>query len=343
MYEGQKQAVVVLSGEAVIEAPARSHRWLAGLLPFVAVAVLVGGVAGNAALRALVAAAWARISWQAVLATLPGQLAANLFYAGALFAMRPGVSFAASFFSRLLRDAGCNLLLVMPGLGEAIGARVLVLRGARGRTAITATTLDALAEAVAQLPYIALAIAVLPRFWSMMRLPLPRGGGAFAAAVAGLVLVAGAVAWVRRPDSVSWGNTALIRRLRIEITLLRREMRRQHGGFPAAIAFHFCGWGMGGLQLWMASRALGMPLSPFAALAIDSVAYAARGIVFFVPAGVVLQEAGLVGAGLVFGLAPAQALALGLVLRLRDVVFGVSLLAWPVLEWRRNRRHPRGL
>jgi hypothetical protein len=227
---------------------------------------------------------------------LPGQIAANLFYAGGLFAMRPGVSFAASFFSRLLRDAGCNLLLVMPGLGEGIGARVLVLLGARGRTAITATALDALAEAVAQLPYIALAFAVLPAFWGMMR------------------------------------------RVRVEFALLRREMRRQHGGFPAAIGFHFFGWAMGGVQLWMAARVLGTPLSPFAALAIDSVAYAARGIVFFIPAGVVLQEAGLVGAGLVFGLAPAQALALGLVLRLRDVVLGVSLLAWPVLEARDQKK-----
>ena len=89
-----------------------------------------------------------------------------------------GVSFGASFVARLLRDAGCNLLLIMAGLGEAIGARVLVLMGARGRGAVTATALDTLAEAVAQLPFIALAFAVLPRFWGLMRLPsLPAGGG----------------------------------------------------------------------------------------------------------------------------------------------------------------------
>src|SRR5579863_2148001 len=105
--------------------PRSPHRWLAGVLPFAAVVVLIGGVAQNSALRDLVGDAWARISWQAVLVTLPGQLAANLFYAGGLFAMRPGVSFAASFVSRLVRDAGCNLLVVMSGLGEAIGARVL--------------------------------------------------------------------------------------------------------------------------------------------------------------------------------------------------------------------------
>jgi len=309
------------------------HRWLAGVLPFAAVAVLVGGVASNGTLRDLVGDAWARISWQAVLATLPGQLAANLFYAEGLLAMRPGVSFAASFFSRLLRDAGCNLLLVMPGLGEAIGARVLVLTGARGRAAITATALDALAEAAAQLPYIALAIAVLPRFWSMMRLPLPRGGGVILALLLLFALMAGAALWIRRHGNARW-----LRHLRVEFALLRREMRRQNRGFPAAIAFHFFGWAMGGVQLWLAARVLGFPVSPFAALAIDSVAYAARGIAFFIPAGVVLQEAGLVGAGLVFGLAAPQALALALVLRLRDVVFGVSLLAWPVLEWRRRSR-----
>jgi hypothetical protein len=311
--------------------PSGRHRWLAGLLPFVAVVVLIGGVAGNDNLRALLVDAWARISWQAVLATLPGQAAANMLYAAALFAMRPGVSLSASFFSRLLRDAGCNLLLVMPGLGEAIGARVLVLTGARGRAAITATALDALAEAVAQLPYIALAIAVLPRFLSMMRLPLPHGSGVVAAAVGSIGLLVVGALWVRSHGQARW-----LRRLRVEFALMRREMRRQHRGFPAAITFHFFGWAMGGLQLWMAARVLGFPVSPFAALAIDSVAYAARGIAFFVPAGVVLQEAGLVGAGLVFGLAPSQALALGLVLRLRDVVFGVSLLAWPVLEWRRR-------
>ncbi len=323
----------MLTGKGAAANLSSSHRWLAGLLPLAAAALLVGGIAGNGAMRDLVTQAWARISWQAVLATLPGQAAANLLYAAALFAMRPGVSLSASFFSRLLRDAGCNLLLVMPGLGEAIGARVLVLTGARGRAAITATALDALAEAAAQLPYIALAIAILPRFWSMMRLPLPGGDGAIASVVGVVMLLTAVVLWVRRHGSARW-----LRHLRVEFTLLRREMRRQNRGFPAAIAFHFFGWAMGGLQLWMAARVLGFPVSPFAALAIDSVAYAARGIAFFVPAGVVLQEAGLVGAGLVFGLAPPQALALGLVLRLRDVVFGVSLLAWPVLEWRRRKR-----
>ncbi len=323
----------MLSGQASAGKPSSSHRWLAAVVPLAVVAFLIAAVAGNADLRSLVAQAWGRISWQAVLITLPAQILANVLYAGGLYAMRPGVGWRACFVSRLLRDAGCNLLVVISGLGEAIGARIMVLLGARSRAAITATALDALAEAAAQIPFVLLAIAVLPRFWSLMRLPVPPRLGLVAALLLVLAALAGAWLWAKRHS-----HSRLLRRLRIEFILLRREMRRQHRGFPVAIACHFFGWALGGVQLWLAAWALGLPLSPFAALAIDSVAYAARGIVFFVPAGLVLQEAGLVGAGLVFGLAPPQALALGLVLRLRDVVLGSSLLAWPVLEWRRKRQ-----
>ncbi|MDE2302384.1 MAG: flippase-like domain-containing protein [Sphingomonadales bacterium] len=319
----------------------RHQTWIAGLLPFLAVVVVLGGVAANAAMRRLLGDAWSRIDWRVVAVTLPGQLAAQLFYAAALLAMRPGVSFARSFVSRLLRDAGCNLLVVMAGLGEAIGARVLVLLGARGRVAITATALDAFAEALAQIPYLLLALTVVQRFWHRMRLPLPQGAGVLATGfvallgvvAAGLVLHRFRHAPLLRHLRVEWH---LLRHLRVEWHLLRREMRRRRGGFPTAIGWHFLGWGMGGVQLWLAARMLGVPLSPFAAVAVDSTAYGLRGIAFFVPAGVVLQEAGLVGAGLVFGLAPAQALALALALRLRDVVLGSSILAWPLLEWRRG-------
>jgi hypothetical protein len=34
---------------------------------------------------------------------------------------------------------------------------------------------------------------------------------------------------------------------------------------------------------------------------------------------------------------PTQALALGLVLRLRDALMALALVIWPLLEWRRRR------
>ncbi|MDE2404938.1 MAG: flippase-like domain-containing protein [Sphingomonadales bacterium] len=305
----------------------------AALLPLALLAALVVAVGANDGLRTLLATALVQVRPVAVLATLPGQLVATLLCAAALFVLRPGPSFAACLGSRLLRDGGGNLLVIAPGLGEAIGARALVLSGGRTRSALSASALDTLAEALAQLPFIALAFWVLPRFWDKAQLPaLPVGHATLATVVGGLALlaVAGTAWWWRSGHRSAWWARA-------EWVHLRAELDRQRAGLPACVALHFAAWFAGGVQLWMAAHAMDLPLTLFAAMAIDSVAYAARGILFFVPAGLVLQEAGLVGAGLAFGVPAGEALALALVLRLRDVVFGAALALWPLLEWRRTR------
>ena len=310
-------------------------RWRTLVAPVVVLGLLVAAVVTNPGLRELLGAAMAQVRLSAVLATLPGQVLASLLCAAALFALRPGVGFLACLGSRLLRDGGGNLLVFMPGLGEAIGARALVLAGGRTRAAISASALDALTEILAQLPFIALALAVLPRFWDKARLPaLPWSGPVLAGIAAGIAIVVGvaALVWWR----LGGRRSRLVRRLREEWVLMRHELARQRGGIPASIALHCAAWTMGGVQLWMAAHALGLPLGFVPAMVIDSAAYAVRGIAFFVPAGLVLQEAGLVGAGLAFGLPAPVSLALALVLRLRDVAFGAALLLWPVLEWKRQ-------
>jgi hypothetical protein len=318
------------------EATRAPRRWAALLLPVVILAALVAGVIASDDLRALVGEAIQRVRPMAVVATLPGQLVATLLCAAALHALRPGVSFGGSLGSRLLRDAGGNLLVFMPGLGEAIGTRALVLAGGRTRAAVSASALDTFAEMLAQLPFIALALSVVPRFWNHAHLPPVHfpAEGAGAALLALAVAIAAGATWWRHGGR----DSRLARWLRAEGHLLRRELEHQRAGLPASIVLHILAWIMGGVQLWMAARAMGLDLTLGHAIAIDSVAYAARGILFFVPAGLVLQEAGLVGAGLAFGLAPETSLALGLVLRLRDGVFGVALLLWPALEWRSRRR-----
>jgi len=313
-------------------------RWRALALPLAILALLAAALVVEHPLRVLLGQALAEVRPAAVVATFPGQLAATLLCAAALHALRPGVSFAASLGSRLLRDAGGNLLVFMPGLGEAIGARALVLAGGRTRAALSASALDTLAEMLAQLPFIALAFWVLPRFWESAELPaLPRHSGIIAVAALVAAIIA-AMGWWRLVGRESRGP----RWLRAEWSQYAREFGHQRGGLPLSVAFHFAAWVMGGVQLWMAAHALGLPLTFFAALAIDSVAYAARGILFFIPAGLVLQEAGLVGAGLAFGVPAPTALALALVLRLRDVVFGAALALWPVMEWRRRRAKTEG-
>jgi len=311
-----------------------AKRTFALLWPLLVVGLLIAGLMSSG-LRSLVVEAVVKIGPWAVLATLPGQILAVLLCAAALRALRPGVSFAGCLGSRLLRDAGDNLLVFFPGLGEIIGARALVLAGGRNRTAITASILDKISETLAQLPYIALALVVLWRNWPRdnwgFSIPYP----ALLAAALGVVAVILAVVAVGRRKSVwTW---APLRRLREEWVLLVEEFHARKSSLPLATCFHFFAWIMGGLQFWMAGNALGMNITIFEAIAIESIAYAGRAAAFFIPAGLVMQEAALVAGGLAFGLAPEQSLALALVLRLRDVVFGLPLLAWPAYEFRHSR------
>lgn len=308
----------------------RVSGWGSAAFGLIVVVVLLALVLTSAQLRALLVEAIAQVTWLSVLATIPGQAAAMLLCAGALWALRPGVGYVACLGSRALRDASGNLPVSVPGFSAAVGARALVLAGGETRAAISASALDKLAETVAQFPFIALAGWVLWRHWPLA-LAFPPSAGWIVLAVVAALVIAGLL-WQR-----FGAGSRLADRLLAECRALLAAARRQHGGMPAALALHCVAWLAGGLQLWMAGVALGYPLSLFEAIAVESAAYAGRAMFFFVPAGLVSQEAGLVAAGLLFGLTAPQALALGLVLRLRDALMALGLLCWPLVEWRRRR------
>jgi len=69
---------------------------------------------------------------------------------------------------------------------------------------------------------------------------------------------------------------------------------------------------------------------------LESLAQAAKSLFFMVPAALGVQEAGLIGAGHLFGLGADVALALSLAKRMREIVFGLpALVAWQWIEGRR--------
>lgn len=315
---------------------AKGHWRTTAITLAVVLAVLAAGMASSG-LRQLIDEAADKVSVLAVAATLPAQVVAILLCTAALQVLRPGVGFWACLNSRLLRDAGDNLLVFLPGLGEVIGARALVLSGGRARAAVTASALDKFAETAAQIPYIIFAGVILLSGWRedwTAALPgaatlVATGAGAAALALAAWGLIA------RAKDGFAGRFAAWVRG---HLALLAAEMRTQRAGLPASLALHFVAWIMGGVQIWMAGQALGFDIGLYEGIALESAAYAGRAILFFIPAGLVTQEAGLVAAGLVLGLTPAEALALGLVLRLRDVVLGVPLLVWPLHEYRHARK-----
>ena len=309
-------------------------RWTALAWALVACASLVLAMLSPNVCRPLVDAA-TRIRPLAVIVALPGQAAAALLCGGALFALRPGVSLRASIVARLLRDAGANLLIVMPGLGELIGARALVLAGGTARSAVTASAIDNVAEALAQIPFAVLAVFVLPPLpWTAGQWPIAITSAASWLVATLIFLLVVILLAMRAKGSVL---DRLVARVGRELALVWADIRRHGRGFAAAFSLHVGAWAMGGVQLWMIAAALGLEVSLFHAIVIESIAYAARGIAFFVPAGLVIQESALVLGGLAYGLTPTQSLAIGLVLRLRDLVFGLALVAWPLLELGRKQ------
>ena len=308
---------------------ARRHLWPLAIV-VLAIVVVVAALPG---LREQVAQSARIISPMAVLVTLPGQVLAFLLCAAALSALRPGVSFRSSLASRVLRDAGGNLLVFFPGLGEAIGARALVLSGGTTRAAITASTLDVIAEGIAQIPYALLAVVVLPQLLhpASFRFVSPP----IVAVVVALLGIAMLIGWIAVRSA---GPSRLIERIRTEWTKLRADWATRRRGMVIAIILHFIAWAIGGLQLWAAAQVLGIPLDLFPAIVIESAAYAARAIIFFIPAGLAVQEGALIFACAAFGIGTVPALALALVLRLRDVICGLPLLYWPMLEYRHIAR-----
>jgi hypothetical protein len=308
-----------------------ARNWGRAALWLLALITLAGLLLASANLRDLLLEAARLVTPLSVLATLPGQAAAALLCAGALWALKPGVGFGSCLVSRLLRDASGNLPVSLPGSSTVIGARALVLAGGETRAAISASALDKIAETVAQFPFIILAVFVL---WRELRGMIALPEWTVLAVIGGLVVavIAAAALWRR-----FGAGSRFAARISDEWRKLLGEAKRQRAGFPLCMLLHFIAWLAGGLQIWMAALALGFDLTLYEAIAIESAAYAGRALFFFIPAGLVSQEAGLVAAGLLFGLAPAEALALGFVLRLRDLLMASGLLLWPWLEWRKRR------
>ncbi|GAO40244.1 hypothetical protein SCH01S_45_00870 [Sphingomonas changbaiensis NBRC 104936] len=298
-----------------------------------AVVAVAAGIALSPDVRAIAGGALREITVESVLVTVPVQLASTLICAAALWVLGPGVSYWGSVASRVLRDAGGNLLVIVPGLGELIGARSLVLSGGTARRALVASALDVVAETLAQIPFICLALMVLPRLgshWDIDRSTLD-----WLAIGVGAGLVFAIAIWALSRRSERGLAARLLSALAAQVVAAWHEWRQRHGALPAAILLHLIAWAMGGVQVWLSARALGLPLSLVDAIILESAAYAVRAILFIVPAGVGVQEAGFVVAGSAFGLSPEQSLGLSLVLRARDVLLGVPvLLLWPVAEWR---------
>ncbi len=98
----------------------------------------------------------------------------------------------------------------------------------------------------------------------------------------------------------------------------------------------------GSFEIWWALKLFGHPIDAGAAIALESMTLTVRHLAFVVPAGLGVQEAGLVIFGHALGLDSELALAVSMAKRLRELVWGLpSLISWQWLEGRRLHRLSR--
>jgi putative membrane protein len=101
-------------------------------------------------------------------------------------------------------------------------------------------------------------------------------------------------------------------------------------------ALQFSAFISGSFEIWFALRLFGQPVGFGVALVLESMTQAVRHLAFVVPAGIGVQEAGLVVFGQALGISGELALAVSMAKRMREVLCGLpALLSWQWLEGRR--------
>ena len=239
------------------------------------------------------------------------------------------------FLIAAIREAINRLLPVANVGGELVGIRLLALEGVSGTNATTSVIIEMLLNLVAQYLFLALGLGILLRITGSLR-----SMDALLIAVVGTLPLLLVLMWLLRSgrllraveklgarmlDSKAGRLGALSNLAQLDTAI--RRLAFAHDRLALATAWQLAGLIAGSAEDWLALRWLGYPVSPATALVIESIVLAARSLIFVAPAGLGVQEAGLVGIGHVLGIGSDVAIALSLAKRMREILFGVPVLA----------------
>jgi putative membrane protein len=317
-------------------AEARKRKWLGPSLWLLGLTVAIALVArqGFAEVAASVAAAGWGVLWLGLVHLLP--MTADTLGWRALLRRQAAAGFATLFWARWIGQSVNNLLPSARVGGEFLRAWLISRKtGIPGAAAGASVIVDLTATFAAQLVYTLAGVALL--------VARGAGGDLLSAAAIGLgVLLAMLASFLL---AQRFGVIAVLERL--TGALLRHfgwspaaagadslqarveEAYRRRGPLLACGLLHLLGWVLGALEVWLALWLLGHPVTLLDALIIESLIQAVRSAAFFMPGALGAQEGGLILLGALFGIAPATALALSLLLRIRELLIGLpGLLAW---------------
>jgi putative membrane protein len=283
--------------------------------------------------------------WRGMLAIMCAYLASLAFCAWSWrvlliekFPQNRGLMF---LWARWIRDSVGNLLAIIPGAGEAAGARELTKHGLRVNVAAATTIVDMTTEMLSQLIYTFLGLAFLfayhpdqpAAWWAAAGLTIAT------IAVVGFLIAQrnGLILFLEKlPEKLgftkAWENISDSDSIHSAIQTIYRHRQ----AVLASVGLHVLGWFSGAAETWLALYFMGHQLSLGDVLALESLVFAIRTAAFVVPWAAGVQEGGYVVIGALFGLSPDVALALSLLKRAKEVISGApGLLAWNISEGRR--------
>ena len=263
----------------------------------------------------------------------------------ALFA-QPKVSLLQFVWIRSLRDAGSDLLALVPGGGEMLGIRAMKLAGIEIDAATASTVVDITVEIFAQIGFIVIGLVILLDHPAGPLVPWTLLGLAALVPLAAAMLFAqriGLIGLIERfadKLAASYGWTALLHISGLEERV--QAIYANRGAILRAGATHLLAWIVGIGEAGIALAMMGVRPGFGALLVLESLTFAIRTAAFFVPAAAGIQEGGYVLLGGALGIAPDIALALSLLKRGRELLLGgVALLLWNGIESRRLWRRAR--
>jgi putative membrane protein len=256
-------------------------------------------------------------------------------------ARRVGLGYV--LWATTVRDAVDRLLPVASVGGSVVGVRILRWRGVSGATAGATVIVEIMLTLVAVYLFTALGLVLLAEHGAAghqyhrvlliftLSLPVP--------AVMLVLLKNGA--FLKRLQALihSWVGEGAISRATESLDREVRGLLHRPQALLVAGALQLVALVSGAFEIWFALWLFNHPVSVGAAVMLESMTQAIRHVAFIVPAGLGVQEAGLVVFGHVVGISGEMALAVGMVKRIRELAWGVpTLVGWQWVEGRRLRR-----
>lgn len=273
-------------------------------------------------------------------------------------------SFCSALKARWTGESVNSLLPAGQIGGPVLMVRYLSQRGARIRDAAAAITVSTTTQALSQMLFALLGIAVFGANGDMSEYRTPiiavtvvLGACVLAFCVLqrrgmfGRMMRIGQKLFGKRADATEaaandgsdggdarpgrWAGLAL-RADAVDSAI--RELYRDRKKVAASFGLNLLGWIAGTGEVWLILHFLGHPVDWHEALLLESVGQAIRGAAFAIPGSLGAQEGGYLLLAPLVGLPPDAALALSLAKRVRELVLGIPGLVYLHFSERKFQR-----